>query len=91
MIEQNHEYYVSLEVAKLLEEAGFDWGCKKIHFKTGYKGNDDVWELEDNYKNTKRVLELLPTCTNSRCSTTMVKGSEGYTYMCKTKRSIYQL
>lgn len=27
MIEQNHEYYVSLEVAKLLKEAGFDWKC----------------------------------------------------------------
>ena len=24
----NHEYYVSLEVAKLLKEAGFDWECK---------------------------------------------------------------
>ena len=23
----NHEYYVSLEVAKLLKEAGFDWKC----------------------------------------------------------------
>ena len=23
----NHEYYVSLEVAKLLKEAGFDWEC----------------------------------------------------------------
>lgn len=23
----NHEYYVSLEVAKLLKEAGFDWPC----------------------------------------------------------------
>ena len=22
---ENHEYYVSLEVAKLLKEAGFDW------------------------------------------------------------------
>jgi len=27
MIEQNHECYVSLEVAKLLKEAGFDWKC----------------------------------------------------------------
>ena len=27
MIEQNHECYVSLEVAKLLKEAGFDWEC----------------------------------------------------------------
>jgi len=24
----NHEYYVSLEVAKLLKEVGFDWKCK---------------------------------------------------------------
>ena len=23
----NHEHYVSLEVAKLLKEAGFDWKC----------------------------------------------------------------
>jgi len=23
----NHEYYVSLEVAKLLKQAGFDWKC----------------------------------------------------------------
>mgnify|MGYP006908856415 CR=1 FL=1 len=27
MIEQNHEYYVSPEVAKLLKQAGFDWPC----------------------------------------------------------------
>jgi hypothetical protein len=27
MIEQNHECYVDLEVAKLLKEAGFDWKC----------------------------------------------------------------
>ena len=27
MMEVNHEYYVSLEVAKLLKETGFDWGC----------------------------------------------------------------
>ena len=53
-----HEYYVSLEVAKLLKEAGFVWECKKIYFKTGWKGNDDVWEIEDNYKNLRHVLEL---------------------------------
>lgn len=26
----NHEYYVSLEVAKLLKEAGFDWKCNGV-------------------------------------------------------------
>ena len=54
----NHECYVSLEVANLLKEAGFVWECKKIYFKTGWKGNDDIWEIEDNNKKTKRVLEL---------------------------------
>ena len=28
----NHEYYVSLEVAKLLKEAGFDWEIKTFYF-----------------------------------------------------------
>ena len=27
----NHECYVSLEVAKLLKEAGFDWNCYKLY------------------------------------------------------------
>ena len=26
----NHEYYVSLEVAKLLKEVGFDWKCNGV-------------------------------------------------------------
>jgi hypothetical protein len=30
MITENHEYYVSLEVAKLLKEAGFDWKCNGV-------------------------------------------------------------
>ena len=29
----NHEYYVSSEVAKLLEKAGFDWKCRKCYNK----------------------------------------------------------
>lgn len=29
----NHECYVSLEVAKLLKEAGFDWECRKCYNK----------------------------------------------------------
>jgi hypothetical protein len=28
----NHEYYVSLEVAKLLEKAGFDWVCRDYYY-----------------------------------------------------------
>ena len=51
-----HEQFVSLEVAKLLKKAGFDWECKKIHYK--YPGDDDNWSLEDNYMNHRRVLEV---------------------------------
>ena len=31
----NHEYYVSLEVAKLLKEAGFDWDTYSVYNKDG--------------------------------------------------------
>lgn len=31
MEEINHEYYVSLEVAKLLKQLGFDWGCREYY------------------------------------------------------------
>ena len=34
MIEINHECYVSPEVAKLLEQAGFDWKCKYAYIVT---------------------------------------------------------
>ena len=33
MNETNHEYYVSSEIAKLLEKAGFDWKCRKCYNK----------------------------------------------------------
>ena len=52
----NHELYVSLEVAKLLKEAGFDWECRKIYYC--YHEDGDTWELEDNYKNYKSILKL---------------------------------
>lgn len=56
MTEKNHEYYVSLEVSKLLKKAGFDWECRKIYYC--YREDDDTWELEDNYKIHKHILEL---------------------------------
>lgn len=71
MIEQNHEYYVSLEVAKLLKEAGFDWKCMcyytlinpKIHipnngviaFMKKYE------ELFRNHNETKSLIYSAPT------------------------------
>ena len=36
----NHEYYVSLEVAKLLKKAGFDWKCRK------YYNNGVLFDME---------------------------------------------
>lgn len=38
----NHEYYVSLEVAKLLKEAGFDWETKN---RWDYCKPIDEWSL----------------------------------------------
>lgn len=52
----NHECYVDLEVAEMLKKAGFDWECRKIYYC--YREDDDTWELEDNYKIHKHILEL---------------------------------
>ena len=52
----NHECYVSLEVAKLLKKAGFNWECKMIHFC--YVEDDYMWNLEDNDKKARSILEL---------------------------------
>ena len=56
MITELHDVYVSRELALLLKQAGFDWECHKIYYC--YHEDGDNWELEDNNKNTKRVLEL---------------------------------
>ena len=52
----NHECYVSLEVAKLLKKAGFNWECKMIHFC--YVEDDYMWNLEDNDKKARSILKL---------------------------------
>ena len=45
----NHECYVSLEVAKLLKDAGFDWECKEYYYNFATTG----WSLsfDDNFVN----------------------------------------
>ena len=45
----NHEYYVSLEVAKLLKEVGFDWECREYYYNFTTTG----WSLsfDDNFVN----------------------------------------
>lgn len=41
----NHEYYVSLEVAKLLKEAGFDWEVQSYYSKLSKKQGRLLWLL----------------------------------------------
>lgn len=41
MITINHEYYVSLEVAKLAKEAGFNWKVKTQYLRGEFKERDD--------------------------------------------------
>ena len=45
----NHECYVSLEVAKLLKDTGFDWECKEYYYNFATTG----WSLsfDDNFVN----------------------------------------
>ena len=45
----NHECYVSLEVAELLKDAGFDWECKEYYYNFATTG----WSLsfDDNFVN----------------------------------------
>ncbi len=51
---ENHEYYVSLEVAKLLKEAGFDWKQYSFYNSEGIlingtfaaNWNDKIWDID---------------------------------------------
>ena len=59
----NHECYVSLEVAKLLKEAGFDW---EEHYPRNFCYVNDNTELFDksvlkNYIGDDDVIYLAPT------------------------------
>lgn len=59
----NHEYYVSLEVAKLLKEAGFEW---EEHYPRNFCYVNDNTELFDksvlkNYIGEGDVIYLAPT------------------------------
>ena len=47
----NHEYYVSLEVAKLLKEAGFDWECSCYYsVNTLHEPNNGFIHIYKQYK-----------------------------------------
>lgn len=40
-----HESYVSLETAKMLKRAGFDWGCEHCYFND--KFDEDLYEPDN--------------------------------------------
>lgn len=44
---RNHEFYVSLEVAKLLKEAGFDWEIKS--YRKGLNGIFETTSIPNNF------------------------------------------
>lgn len=55
------EDYVSFELAKLLKEKGFDWGCYKVYNTEGVVGISTVIEdVPTNYKNRDYYF-LCPT------------------------------
>lgn len=62
MIRENHEYYVSLEVAKLLRDVGFDWNCYKV-YKTDVTENLTLFTYtkEEGYRNTSEFICSAPT------------------------------
>lgn len=52
----NHEYYISLEVAKLLKEAGFDWKCRGIYVLDSENDPEYVFSTT-NFTNTLKEIE----------------------------------
>ena len=58
----NHEYYVSLEVAKLLKEAGFDWECKTYYDISLYRDEIIIeGEFHDYNFTTGNIIFSAPT------------------------------
>jgi len=59
----NHEFYVSLEVAKLLEQAGFDWKCEYAYMPSTEMGNVPFKHLHNitNYNELQYEVYSAPT------------------------------
>lgn len=58
----NHECYVSLEVAKLLKEAGFDWECKTYYDISLYRDEIIIeGEFHDYNFTTGNIIFSVPT------------------------------
>ena len=52
----NHEHYVSLEIANLLKEAGFDWKCRGIYVLDSENDPEYVFSTA-NFTNTSKEIE----------------------------------
>ena len=58
----NHEYYVSVEVTKLLKEAGFDWECKTYYDISLYRDEIIIeGEFHDYNFTTGNIIFSAPT------------------------------
>ena len=52
----NHEHYVSLEIANLLKEAGFDWKCRGIYVLDSENDPEYIFSTA-NFTNTSKEIK----------------------------------
>lgn len=76
----NHEYYVSSEVAKLLEKAGFDWKCRKCYNK-GVLFDMEPDEIRTQTPQHSSYDVLAPTLDVAQRWLREVKGIEVYAHV----------
>lgn len=80
MNETNHEYYVSSEIAKLLEKAGFDWKCRKCYNK-GVLFDMEPDEIRTQTPQHSSYDILAPTLDVAQRWLREVKGVEVYAHV----------
>ena len=84
----NHEYYVSLEVAKLLKKAGFDWDTYSAYNKDGTFTNKNrsilTWNDFANYYSapTIEVVQRWLRETQKYQVAVLPNGLKGYATLC---------
>ena len=88
----NHEYYVSLEVAKLLAEVGFDWECKTYYDTSLYRDEIIIeGEFHDYNFTTGSIIFSAPTLdvaqrwlreTQKYQVAVLPNGLKGYAALC---------
>ena len=77
MITIDHEYFVSLEIAKLLKEAGFDWECKTYYDISLYRDEIIIeGEFHDYNFTTGNIIFSAPTLEIAQRWLREVKGIE---------------